>query len=100
MQRFALPLKMFRRFPPVPQDGECQGEQGKYGCRLRDASLGVARRRVSVVEDRQIELAEARGVGEYVNCDDSSILDCEAPDRERLSVTRRDEPRGAVDERR
>src|SRR2546425_4929585 len=34
----------------------------------------------SVVEDRQVELVEALGVGEYVDCDDLPARDREAED--------------------
>lgn len=43
----------------------------------------------SVVEDRQVEVAEARGVGEDVNFDDLPMRDCEGRNRKRLSTRAR-----------
>src|SRR5215203_607680 len=52
----------------------------------------------SVVEDRQVELAQARGVGEYVDLDNLPARDREAHDRKRLSPWSCDESRGSVHE--
>src|SRR5450432_1347758 len=53
---------------------------------------------VATAQHRQIESAEALGVGEDVDLDDLAAADRERHDRERLSVEHADEPRGAVDE--
>src|SRR5215207_7628051 len=55
---------------------------------------------VSVVEDRQIELAEARGVGDRVDLDDLPIPDREAEYHKEPSTRSHDDSRGSVDERR
>ena len=47
---------------------------------------------MSLVEDRQIELAEARRVAEHVNFDDLSVSDGEAHDKKQLSARK---PRNA-----
>jgi hypothetical protein len=52
------------------------------------------------VEDYQVELAEALGVGEDVHLDDPSVSDREARDRERPPVPEGDRADRAVDERR
>src|SRR3954452_7942047 len=52
------------------------------------------------VEDRQVELAEALGVGEDVHLDDPSVPDREARDRERPPVPDGDRADRTVDERR
>lgn len=54
----------------------------------------------SIVEDRQVELAEAHRVGEYIYLDDFPTYDREAEDRKRLSPGGRDNAHGSVDERR
>src|SRR5215217_167005 len=54
----------------------------------------------SVVEDRQVELAEARGVGEDIDLDDLPPPDREAHDRKRPSTRSHDDSRGSVHERR
>jgi hypothetical protein len=66
------------------------------GLGLRDA---IERWRQSV-EDWQVELAEARAVGEDVHLDDPAVSNREAADRERLPVPECDDAGGAVDERR
>src|SRR3954451_4425103 len=47
---------------------------------------------------REVELAQALGVGEEVDLDDLLVLDGDAADRERLSVAEGDDADGAVDE--
>src|SRR6266545_3825113 len=54
----------------------------------------------SVVEDRQIELAQACGVGEDVDLDDLPFRHREAHDRKRLSTCDDDQSRGSVHQRR
>src|SRR3712207_9518331 len=56
--------------------------------------------RRSVVEDRQVELAEALTVEEPVHFDDPSAPYRECSDREGLAVPRHDHSHRAVDERR
>lgn len=51
-----------------------------------------------MVEDGQVELAQARGVSEDVEDDDLPAPDREGADRERLAVPGRDFSWGAVDE--
>src|SRR5829696_4139856 len=54
---------------------------------------------LSVVEDRQVELAEALGVGEDVDLDDLPPPDREAHDRKRPSTRSHDDSYGSVHER-
>ncbi len=56
------------------------------------------RRLASVVEDRQIELAEACGVGEYVDFDDLPARDREAEYDTRSSAGSPHGPSGSVHE--
>ena len=60
----------------------------------------LSRRRASVVKDRQVEPAEARGVGEDVDLDDLASPEGEAHDRKRPSSRNHDDSRGSVHERR
>src|SRR5687767_12110327 len=48
----------------------------------------------------RVKLAEARGVGEYVDCDDLPAPDREAYDRKRSSTPSHDDSCGSVHERR
>lgn len=52
------------------------------------------------IEDCQVDLPEALGVGEDVHLDDPAVSNREAGDREQLSVPERDGAGRAVDERR
>lgn len=54
----------------------------------------------SVVERRQIELAQAGGVREQVDLDDPAVRDREAGHRDRLAARSHDKSGGAVHERR
>jgi hypothetical protein len=58
------------------------------------------RRRASVVEDRHVEPAQARRVGEDVDLHDLSASDREAHDRKRPSTRGHDDARGPIHERR
>ena len=69
--------------------GEWDDAAGLRGARARVAT-GLS---ASVVEDRQVELAQPLGVGEDVDRDDPAVADGEAHDRERLAVARRDHAR-------
>ena len=55
---------------------------------------------LSVVKDRQVELAEALGVGEDVDCRDLSVRDREAEYGTRLSVWRPHRAGDTIHERR
>src|SRR5215204_5504680 len=54
----------------------------------------------SVVENRQVELPQAHGVGEYVDFDDLAARDREAHYRKRPSTLKHDDSSGSVHERR
>ena len=72
-------------------------------CRARDWGAPRAawpRRRASVVEDRHVEPAQARRVGEDVDLHDLSASDREAHDRKRPSTRGHDDARGPIHERR
>src|SRR5215204_1184283 len=73
------------------------------GSRARDWGAPRAawpRRRASVVEDRHVEPAQARRVGEDVDLHDLSASDREAHDRKRPSTRGHDDARGPIHERR
>jgi hypothetical protein len=71
-------------------------------CGVSSTGLSCAawpRRCASVVEDRQVELAQTRGVGEHVDCDDLVAPDREAHDRKRPSIWKpRNDTRGSIHE--
>ncbi len=58
------------------------------------------KRWVSVAEEGQIELAQARGVGEYVDLDDPPVPDREAEDHKEPSTRGHDDSHRPVHERR
>src|SRR5206468_6811081 len=68
----------------------------------RDKALGPAGRPASssVVEDRQVELAEPLPIGEEVELDDLAVSYRGDADRERLPIEEADRPGNAVDQRR
>src|SRR6266545_1785931 len=63
------------------------------------STIAVATCLLSVVEDRQVELAQPRWVGEDVDLDDPAAPDREAQDRKRPPARRPHGARGAVEER-
>ena len=70
------------------------------GCSARSRRQRPPRPEPSVVEDGQVQCAQALGVGDGVDLDDPPAHHREAHDRERLAARRHDDARGAVDERR
>ena len=78
----------------------CRVRRLRFASASHPPRLAAAHVAVSAVEDRQVQLAQAGGVGEDVDGDDPPAPDREAADRERLSVPRRDQSRRPVDEHR
>ena len=67
---------------------------------LCDELLVNSLKRWSVVQDRQVELAEARGVGDHVDLDDLAACDREIEDEEQPTMPGHDESYGSVHESR
>ena len=83
--------------------GAAMAVRAYRGSRARDWGAPRAawpRRRASVVEDRHVEPAQARRVGEDVDLHDLSASDREAHDRKRPSTRGHDDARGPIHERR
>jgi hypothetical protein len=83
--------------------GAAMAVRAYRGSRARDWGAPRAawpRRRASVVEDRHVEPAQARRVGEDVDLHDLSASDREAHNRKRPSTRGHDDARGPIHERR